>query len=233
MTGEAHNIAADPASRSRAPADTRIPHVIFRDVLGANTVAGLLHYAAKRQADFIPRVLRNRESGRLRVDSDILDALYLMDLGPFLNPIKTFVRNVAGQALARLHLNEPNFEPKEFELSAYRDGGHFGAHIDTDERISQVRILSCVYYFAATPPRFGGGELRLYGFPTLSAGTKGPPPFVDVVPETDTLVAFPSWLRHEVLPVRVPSGAWADGRFTINCWLHRASPSASDASAGS
>jgi len=36
------------------------------------------------------------------------------------------------------------------------------------------------------------------------------------------LVAFPSWLRHEVLPVHVPSGAWRDSRFAINCWLHRA-----------
>lgn len=45
-----------------------------------------------------------------------------------------------------------------------------------------------------------------------------------MAPETDTLVAFPSWLRHEVLPVRVPSGDWADCRFSINCWLLRANP---------
>ena len=52
----------------------------------------------------------------------------------------------------------------------------------------------------------------------------GIPVFADIEPETDSLVAFPSWLRHEVLPVRIPSAAWADGRFTINCWLHRAQP---------
>jgi SM-20-related protein len=229
MTADANNRLADPANRPHAQADARCPHVVFRNVLGAATVAGLLDFVAARQADFIPRVLRNRETGQLRVDYDILDCVYLMDLGPFEASIKTFVRNIAAQALAQLHLNEPDVEPKEFEFSAYRDGGHFGAHIDTDERLGRVRVLSCVYYFAARPRRFSGGELRIYGFPTLSAGMAGgPPAFVDVVPETDTLVAFPSWLRHEVLPVQVPSGAWADGRFTINCWIHRVSPSAGD-----
>jgi Rps23 Pro-64 3,4-dihydroxylase Tpa1-like proline 4-hydroxylase len=39
-------------------------------------------------------------------------------------------------------------------------------------------------------------------------------------------VAFPSWLRHEVLPVHVPSGKWSDCRFSINCWMLRAPPAA-------
>lgn len=42
--------------------------------------------------------------------------------------------------------------------------------------------------------------------------------------ETDTLMFFPSWLRHEVLLVRVPSGAWVDSRFTVNCRIHRVNP---------
>jgi Rps23 Pro-64 3,4-dihydroxylase Tpa1-like proline 4-hydroxylase len=50
------------------------------------------------------------------------------------------------------------------------------------------------------------------------------PRFIDINPDTDAMVVFPSWLRHEVLPVHVPSGAWLDRRFTINCWLHRATP---------
>src|SRR2546423_5148826 len=126
---------------------------------------------------------------------------------------------------------EPVVEPKEFEITAYRDGGRFGAHIDTSEKLNRVRVLSCVYYFAATPCRFSGGELRLYGFPAASSKDAAAPPLVDLVPETDTLVAFPSWLRHEVLPVRVPSGAWAEGRFPFNCWIHRLSPPAGEAPA--
>jgi SM-20-related protein len=77
------------------------------------------------------------------------------------------------------------------------------------------------------PRPFTGGELRLYGFPKWATpGERATPlPYVDIEPETDTLVIFPSWLRHEVRPVRVPSGAWSHSRFTINCWIHRASGS--------
>jgi Rps23 Pro-64 3,4-dihydroxylase Tpa1-like proline 4-hydroxylase len=35
------------------------------------------------------------------------------------------------------------------------------------------------------------------------------------------LLLFPSTNDHEVLPVRVPTGAFADSRFTINGWIHR------------
>jgi hypothetical protein len=46
--------------------------------------------------------------------------------------------------------------------------------------------------------------------------------FADIEPEYDTLVFFPSWSPHEVLPVHVPSGRFMDSRFDINCWIHRA-----------
>jgi Rps23 Pro-64 3,4-dihydroxylase Tpa1-like proline 4-hydroxylase len=35
-------------------------------------------------------------------------------------------------------------------------------------------------------------------------------------------VFFPSQSEHEILPVRVPSRAFGDGRFTVNGWIHRA-----------
>jgi Rps23 Pro-64 3,4-dihydroxylase Tpa1-like proline 4-hydroxylase len=136
------------------------------------------------------------------------------------------VRSIIAPTLDELRLNEPGGEPREFEISAYGDGGHFNAHIDTVEVLDRVRILSCVYYFAATPPRFSGGALRLHAFPSRAGAVTDAPPYVDVAPETDTFVAFASWLRHEVLPVRVPSGAWADRRFAINCWIHRTAPNA-------
>ena len=216
-------MAVEIASQSDGTAAEACPHIVFGDVLGQSTVAELLLYVAARQADFEPAVVRNRESHKLRVDYGLRSSVSLTDLGPFKAPLKTFVRDMATSALARFRLTEPAGEPKDFEITAFRDGNRFGAHIDTDERVARVRVLSCVYYFAVTPRRFSGGELQLYGFPTLSAAKRGSPAFVDVIPETDTMVVFPSWLRHEVLPVRVPSGVWLDSRFTVNCWLHRVS----------
>jgi SM-20-related protein len=232
MAAEA-DMAAEIANRPSDQLLVRCPHLVWRNVLGMETVAALLDYVGAREKDFSPGVLRNRESGKLKIDYSLRNCVYFMDLGAFEPLIKSFVRRVTAQALDALRLPEPAVAAREFELTAYRDGGYFGSHIDTDERLHRVRVLSCVYYFAATPRRFSGGTLRIYGFPTLSAATDGgSPAFVDVLPETDTLVAFPSWLRHQVLPVRVPSGAWKDGRFTINCWIHRVSSSAAETSAG-
>jgi hypothetical protein len=221
------NIAPEVVVPLPGSAGARCPHLVYRNVLGAKRVAALLDYVAARRADFRPAVVRDRTSGTEKLDQRIRDCLYFKGLGPFEGPIKAFVDTIAAQALGALHLVEPKVEPREFTLTAFGNGGRFIAHIDTNERTDRVRVLSCVYYFAAMPRRFGGGELRLYGFPKLSPGKKPElPPFVDVSPETDTLVVFPSWLEHEVLPVSVPSGAWADGRFTINCWVHRAATSA-------
>ena len=43
--------------------------------------------------------------------------------------------------------------------------------------------------------------------------------FVDIDPVHDSLVFFPSWLPHEVLPVSCPSRRFMDSRFAIHCWF--------------
>jgi SM-20-related protein len=211
-------------SQALTPSHSRCPHVVYHDVLGAAAVATLLDHVAARQKDFRPAPMRMRGSGGDAVDLERRDCLLLRDLGPVRTQFETVMRGIAPNALAQLGLIEPAVEAREFEISAHGDGGHFVAHVDTIDRLDRVRILSCVYYFAATPRRFQGGELRLHGLPNPFGGPAALP-VVDVAPETDTLVAFPSWLTHEVRPVRLPSGLWADGRFAINCWIHRASAS--------
>jgi hypothetical protein len=225
---------ADASWRPEGAVDGRCPYLIFRDVLGSEYVAGLLDHVLHRQADFQAGLMHNRETGELFADPVIRDALYLNDLGAFAAPIKAFVTAIAAPALEALHLIESEVEPMEFIITAYGDGGHIADHIDTYKWIDRVRVLSCVYYFASTPRRFSGGELRLYGFPQRAAEGEAPPApsFVDIEPRTDTLIVFPSWLRHRVLPVRVPTGAWADSRFTVNCWIHRAAAGRDKAKAG-
>jgi len=217
------NEATVQARTPESGADPRCPFLAYRNVLGAEYVAGLLGHVVSRQADFQTGLMHNRETGELVADHVRRNALYLTDLGRFRGPISSFVSAIAAPALRALHLSEPKVESREFVITAYRDGGHIGDHIDTYEHSERVRILSCVYYFAATPPRFSGGELRLYGFPKATAAGQPSTSFVDIEPRTDTLVVFPSWIRHRVMPVRVPSGAWGDSRFTVNCWMHRVS----------
>lgn len=216
---------AETKSRTEHPVDARCPYLKYREVLGANYVAGLLNYVVDRQRDFQLGAMHDRLTRERFTDLTVRHSLYLRDLGEFAGPIKAVVAGIADRAVRALNLSERRVEPQEFEITAYPDGGHIGAHIDTRAASDRVRILSCVYYFSATPRPFGGGELRLHGFPKPTAAAEAaaaPSPYVDIEPETDTLVIFPAWLSHEVQPIRVPSRAWADSRFTINCWIHRA-----------
>lgn len=204
------------------PADSDCPHLVYRDVLGATAVEGLLAHVTARRPAFKSSAVRNLELGRPYVDFSQRSSTSIHDLGPFAAPFLAYVRSIMPEAIARLRIAEETLEPKGLELNVFGDGGHFGAHVDTILDLAKLRVLTCVYYFSLTPRRFSGGELRLFGLPTLSAARRGETPsFVDIAPDPDSMVVFPSWLRHEVLPIHVPSGEWIDGRFTINCWLHR------------
>jgi Rps23 Pro-64 3,4-dihydroxylase Tpa1-like proline 4-hydroxylase len=71
---------------------------------------------------------------------------------------------------------------------------------------SRLRRLTAVYYVYRRPRAFSGGAVRFHGFRGDTA---------DIMPEHDMLVAFPSFLPHEVLPVSVPSGDFDDYRFAV------------------
>lgn len=114
----------------------------------------------------------------------------------------------------------------ELELAAHGDGAHFAPHMDTFTsearrrareagRIEHDRAISAVYYFYREPKGFSGGELRLHPFD--SVGGQGG--HMDVPPVQNSVVAFPSWVFHEVRPVSCPSGAFEDFRFAVNCWF--------------
>jgi Rps23 Pro-64 3,4-dihydroxylase Tpa1-like proline 4-hydroxylase len=94
----------------------------------------------------------------------------------------------------------------EYQVAASNDGDYFRPHIDGGP--DDTREITFVYFLHSEPRRFSGGEL------TIRSSTM-------VQPDGDTLVLFPSCSVHEVLPVCVPSGAFADSRFTVNGWIHR------------
>jgi Rps23 Pro-64 3,4-dihydroxylase Tpa1-like proline 4-hydroxylase len=103
----------------------------------------------------------------------------------------------------------------EVELVAHGDGAFFLRHIDT--QVSNRRVISAVYYFHALPRAFSGGVLRLHSL----AATGQQYTFVDIAPNYDTLVFFPSFYPHEVLPVKCASRQFLDSRFAINFWVNR------------
>ena len=116
----------------------------------------------------------------------------------------------------------------ELELAAHGDGAFFTPHTDLSVGASRRplsdapghdRRLSAVYYFHARPKGFSGGDLILYRFGAAPKGAgQEPANQIVIEPNDNRLVAFPSWVQHEVIRVSCPSDRFEDRRFAVNCW---------------
>lgn len=115
----------------------------------------------------------------------------------------------------------PRVSPIRLEsyLNAYPDGTFFRCHTDNDAHAVRTRLLSFVYYVYRRPQAFSGGDLVMFearrqdGEYQIGAGRV-------IVPQHNAVVCFPSYVPHEVLPVHVPSRAFADSRFALTGWVH-------------
>jgi SM-20-related protein len=189
------------------------PHLVLHDFLDEDTVAGLLDYALSHQAEFAPARLRSK-----KVDPSIRVSTSTRKLGRYhailTNKILAMVPGVA----ARLQVTSVKAPDLEIELVAHGDGAFYKRHIDTGtgsyEHANHIRVLSGVYYFYAAPKAFSGGALRLHAM-----GGNKDRNFVDIEPVRNSLLIFPSWAPHEVMPVSCPSQRFIDSRFAINCWV--------------
>jgi len=193
------------------------PHRLIRGFLGEDMVERLLAHAAARRDDFEVTTI----GAEGRVDPNIRVSRVLRDLGPLREELEARFRAVMDEAVATLRLSPFVSTRLELELVAHGDGAFYGRHIDTRTGANDAateRVLTAVHYFHALPKGFDGGELRLHSFRPVDQGGR----FVDIEPERDLLLLFPSWAPHEVRPIRCPSGAFMDSRFAINCWFRRA-----------
>jgi Rps23 Pro-64 3,4-dihydroxylase Tpa1-like proline 4-hydroxylase len=108
----------------------------------------------------------------------------------------------------------------ESHLTAATDGYYFKMH--SDEAADIPRVLTCLYYLHREPRGFAGGELRLYDCIVEGDSRRAADTFTAVAPVANRLVIFRSEEFHEAMPVRCPSKEFADSRFAVTTWLHRA-----------
>ncbi len=142
----------------------------------------------------------------------------LRDFGELKAPLQAKFLAALPLVFEKLRIRPVAISRAEMELVAHGDGAFYRAHVDTkgiDPDKKTQRVISCVYYFHATPKGFSGGALRLYPF----GGGETSEHFLDIPPDHNTLLAFPSWAPQEVRPVSCPSRRFADSRFAINCWF--------------
>lgn len=196
----------------------RTPHCVRHDFLSPGLVVQLLTFADANQSRFVPSQTGSGTANAVRPTRRV--SLMLRDFGPLRDTFEQVVRPLAPALAAELKVAPFEVSQVELELIAHGDGAFLARHIDTQidalkKAASDLRLLSGVYYFHAAPKAFEGGALRLHEIASDAAR------FLDIEPLHNCLVFFPSWMPHEVMPVRVPSGRFMDSRFAINCWFRR------------
>ncbi|WP_435417140.1 2OG-Fe(II) oxygenase [Parerythrobacter aurantius] len=193
-------------------------HAVIDDFLEQAVAQQLLDHALGGQGLFEPAVVTDR--GSYLVSAEHRQACSTSHLGPAGSRFIAAVEAHFEPLCAALGLAPFPIMAWDVEMAAHRDGGFFREHIDTmtaENRETQPgdRIISLVCYLHRPRAAFTGGDLVLKPF----VGNAGE---ARIAPRHNRLVAFPSFARHEVEPIRVPGDAWEDARFSINCWLLRA-----------
>lgn len=185
--------------------------------LGSETVGRLLEFAQAQQDNFSEAGVWNQDKREGEVDLTIRRSWWTEFSGSLRDEIERRAHALLPEMCSQL--GTMPFEPTKFEIEmvAHGDGAFFIEH--RDRLMSpqlRPRLISAVYYFHRHPKSFSGGVLRIYPI----AGSKKSKSFIEIEPVNDTLIFFPSWFPHEVLPVNCPSGRFEDSRFAINCWVH-------------
>ncbi|MFA6115590.1 MAG: 2OG-Fe(II) oxygenase [Sphingomonas sp.] len=191
------------------------PVFIRHDFLDEATADGLLDYALAHREAF--QSTRIGIKDRAREDPQNRISVASRDLGPFRPLLNDMVAAGVPEMLTALAMTPISIAKIELEVVAHGDGAFYSRHIDLNphRQAATIRALSGVYYFHARPRAFSGGALRLY--PSATGATDK---FINVDPAHNSLAVFPSWVVHEVMPVRCPSNRFEDSRFSVNCWVH-------------
>lgn len=215
--GNAVSAGELPGGGKTAPARSIMPpYLVLRDFLAEETVVGLLDYALAHEPAFTPTKVGRFNEGVTNLA--VRRSLGTRSLGPFGPILKSKVLGLVADLVAKLQVTPVGTAKLRTQLVAHNDGAFYKRHIDTQttgER-DPIRVLSGVYYFHKAPKAFTGGALRLHAI----GGNEGAD-FTDIEPAHNSLLVFPSWAPHEVMPVCCPSKRFADSRFAVNCWVHR------------
>jgi SM-20-related protein len=193
------------------------PHLIIDDAFGRDLADRLLAFAQAREEQFAESTFGNRVR---KTDIAVRSSRTMRDFGDLTGEVDARFRAMLPRAIGALGLTPFALAGLSMEMAAHGDRDFYRRHIDTftgSDRAGRDRALTGVYYFNATPKGFSGGELRLHSIrPAEQGGT-----CTDIEPVHDRLLLFPAWAPHEVLPVSLPGGAFAQSRFAINCWYNR------------
>jgi Rps23 Pro-64 3,4-dihydroxylase Tpa1-like proline 4-hydroxylase len=205
---------------ARKPETLTAQCVVLDEFLAPQELASLVDYALQRESDFqVSEVIAPANAGV--VDYEHRRSRVLMDLGKHERTVIDRVSNVLPLVLGKLGMEDFSIASVESQITSSNDGDFFRVHPDNGHDEVAGRYLTFVYFFHREPKQFEGGELRihdarLHGEHYVITGN-----YQTIVPQQNQIVFFPCAMLHEITPVKCPTGAFADSRFTLNGWLRR------------
>jgi SM-20-related protein len=209
-------ISLEPAPLPAEPVHQKSRYIIAENFLPPEQHAGLLALVEHEQARFVDSTVSTNDAdyrrSKIFYEAPGVHALF-----------RARMAELAPRLMAELEI--PSFELGDIEvqLTAHNDGNYFKLHNDNGSPDTAMRGLTYVYYFYNEPKAFSGGELRIYDSIIKDGFYQCGPHAADIDPKNNSVIFFAPHMHHEVLKVRVPSGAFRDGRFTVNGWVRRKS----------
>lgn len=196
------------------------PYLRLHNFLDLDSSDKLLNYAIEQEKYFRSSSVSSQKEGR-RINPEVRVSMVTRELGDFKALFEQKIRAILPDLFEKLAITSFSNGELELELAAHGDGAFFKYHIDTlahsKDTVHSVRVMSAVYYFHHEPKSFSSGQLRLHPLPIKTGNDEN----IDINPDHNTLVVFPSLAPHEVLPIHCPDNAFKNWRFAVNCWIHK------------
>jgi len=189
--------------------------VIVKNYLSESAVNRILAYTLKNESRFT-------ESATTSGDKTKRTSRVLYQFPEIADILIRRVQAITPDACRHLQIVPFEIGQVECQLTASNRHCYFKVHRDAGHQTTLGRMLTYVYYFFAEPKNYSGGELRLYPRSMVDHKIKHDIKTVDIVPEQNMLVLFPSDTYHEVRPVFCDTEEFKDSRFTLNGWVRRA-----------
>jgi Rps23 Pro-64 3,4-dihydroxylase Tpa1-like proline 4-hydroxylase len=213
---EARRVATQAALRPISDGTiAKSPYFLLDNFMDPALHRELLGFVAAREKEFMPSTVSTE-------DTDYRRSLVLHEFPKFADYFRNRVRALVPRLSEGLGLGELPIGDIECQLTASNDGDFFRLHNDSGSPDTLSRQLTYVYYFNKEPRAFSGGEFRLYNSRLMNGRYECGEKAIDIEPKNNSILFFPSFCHHEVLPIGCPSKSFIDSRFTINGWVRRA-----------
>ena len=191
------------------------PYVLMENFLDPALHNELIAFVSAHEKEFVPSTVST-------ADSDYRRSMVLHDFSRFAEVFRNRVRTLTPRLAQGLGIGEFAIGEIESQLTSSNDGDYFKLHNDSGSPDTLSRALTYVYYFNKEPRAYTGGAFRLFNSRLVNGRYECGEKAVDIEPKNNSILFFPSFCHHEVLPVSCPSKKFIDGRFTINGWVRRA-----------